>query len=280
MSEFPVFTGRFYTRQPRASVPVDTLNSVSLYGPDEAIGINTATNPDEYYNATGGQTEIFPHSQSGEYGEPLPEILNLQQLDRASLGYFPAEHSSITPEDRGDATPLYYEDLVCNAYYNVKTWQVSASAGGVSVSETIYAGASGSNGSPGTRPLSGKRYKFGATGSFSDSSGDEFLSLQITIGLGARFPVENLYSAPVDSVMLPNISGTFNYSDSGSGESRRLRVVGLNSPDTWIDNSTEDSNFTFLGVPVFTHEDISGTTGYSISITASEWWTSSDDWYS
>jgi len=280
MSEFPVFTGRFYTRQPRASVPVDTLNSVSLWTPEDAIGINTATTPPTYFSGFGGQREIFPHSQSGEYGEPLPGILNLQQIDALSLGYVPAEHSSITPEDRGDATPLYYEDLVCNAYYNVKTWQVSASAGGVSVSETIYAGADGSNGSPGTRPLDGKRYKFGANGTFSDSSGDEFLSLQITIGLGARSPGEFLYAAPVDSVMLPNIWGTFNYSNSDSGDNRRLRVVGLISPDTWIDNSIEDSNFTFLGVPVFTYEDISGTTGYSISITASEWWTSSDDWYS
>lgn len=280
MSEFPIFTGRFYTRGHRSSVPISTLNSTGSYTPEDAITIDEAATPDEYYAGVGGQTETFPWSQSDEFGEPLAEVLNLRDVDSGGLGYVPAEHAPFTAEDRGDTDPLYYEDLICNAYYNVKTWQVTASAGGKSISETIYAGASGSNGTPGTRPLSGKRYKFGASGTFSDSDGTEFLSLSLTIGLGARFPVENLFAAPVDTALLPNLSATLNYSDSDAGTSNRVRVIGLNAVDTWITGKTLDTNFNFLGVPVWTYEDLDGGLTYSVSISANEFWTTSDDWYS
>lgn len=291
-----ILTNHFYARAPRGTVPLETLNSIEvgagLFGPDHAIDSETITVDGEQVETfiadAYGQIDFFPWSNSDESGDPLAEMLNKALFDRVGDTPPPADHASFELEnvslDPQPTLAIYYEDLICNAYYNVKTWRVQATASGVSIDETITAGDLAINGDPGTAPEDGKRSRYGAGCIFSDANmeGDKTLGVQITLGGGfLTRPIERLYANPVEYALLPDFRVSIGYSDTSDPEATtggRYESVGTGSNQDDIDNGSLSSQANFLGQSIYMVNNQGDTFTYSLDITAEEFWTDDDQW--
>lgn len=230
----------------------------------DVVGLQDDGSGNTVRNESGGpwipfQTEVPPLTYGTGGVGSMGEVLNLKEkiferlapgLNSPGFKYAPVDLSSWPePQARGFSTHLLY---------NVKTWRLQATIGGVSFDQDIPAGAVTTLGSEGARPNDGKRGKYGFSAGLTDSVGLRTVTIDASIGIGTvtTGDIENasefLFSDPVDNILLPEIRLTINASDPSDPS-----LIGQELSTFYEDFDARGSAYSgvnICGVPFLLHD--------------------------
>jgi|DEB0MinimDraft_6_1074348.scaffolds.fasta_scaffold01005_11 hypothetical protein len=223
--------------------------------PSDVVGLEVDGSGDNVRNESGGPwipfQPIIPFPTYGDGGEgSIGEVLNRKErFEREQEGY------KYAPIDLTGWGEPQSRSLSAHIIYNVKTWRLQATVAGVSFDQDIPAGAITTLGSPGTRPNSGKRGRYGFACSLTDSNEDSNVNITASIAGGNAVDISNaqehLFADPVDGVYLPEIYFSISLSvldDEGVGTSQSLATT-LVFGDEIDDRGSTYSGVTFCGLP-------------------------------